>query len=111
MTHRSPGEIIQLVRRIRPTELDDEVMFLWLATLECRVFYEVLGGENIESEELVKLLVGPPHDEIYWTYLVSMVDFAKGDMQAYAQSSALAEKAWKRFVQHYHQKGYGCIAQ
>lgn len=103
-------EMIQMARQMRSHEISDEVMYLWLCGIEYRVLYEVMESEPVEllgSE----VLVGPPHDDIYWTYLVSMMDFAAGDMQAYAQSSALAERAWKRFVQCYHGKKYSCTKQ
>ena len=104
------SQMLLMARQMRPCELDDDVLYLWLSTLEYRVLYEVMGEEATEIVE-TDLLVAPPHDDIYWTYLVSMIDFSKGDMQSYAQSSALAEKAWKRFVQCYHQKKYSCTKQ
>ncbi len=102
---KRPSEIIQLVHQMRPNDLDDQLLFFWLSNLEYRVLYEVFEGEDGDQPQ-GELQVGPPHDDIYWTYLVSMVDFATGDVQAYAHSSALAEKAWKNFRKYYHQQKY-----
>ena len=97
-------EILELVRLMRPNDLEDQLLFFWLSNLEYRVLYEVFEGDGDQPQG--ELQVGPPHDDIYWTYLVSMVDFATGDMDAYAHSSVLAERAWKNFRQYYHRQKY-----
>ena len=50
------SEMLLMARQIRPCELDDDVLFLWVATMEYRVLYEVMGEEPTEllgSELLV----------------------------------------------------------
>ena len=107
--HKKPLDMIEMARAIRPNELDDGLYFLWMVTIEMRVLFEVFGVEDPNEIEGNDLVVGPPHDDIYWTYLVSMIDFATGNFESYAHSKALADKAWNNFVKHYHCKG-GCTA-
>ena len=102
---KKPTEMVELVNEMRPNELNDDLLYFWLSNLEFRVLYEVLEGQDGDQPVGV-LQVGAPHDDIYWTYLVSMIDFATGDMEAYARSSALAERAWKSFCKYYHRQKY-----
>jgi len=102
--NKKPTEMVQLVHQMRPNDFEDGLLYFWLSNLEYRVFYEVFEQEAPETASTLQ--VGPPHDDIYWTHLVAMVDFAMGNMEAYAHSSALAEKAWKAFRQYYHQQKY-----
>ena len=103
--HKNPSDVIEIARLIRPNELDDSLLHVWYVTIECRVVFDVLGVKNVDELMYTDLTVGPPHDDIYWTYIVSMIDFATGNFESYVHSKALADKAWNDFVKHYHNRG------
>lgn len=106
---RTAGEILYMVQQLRPNELDETLIIWWLSTIEHRVLYEILGKEDLESETSEeRMLIGPPHDDVYWTHLLAMIDFACKDFESYKYSSAMAEKAWQECAKHYHHKKYPC---
>ena len=95
-------EILRIAKSMRPTELDYELHF-WLSEIESRVVNEMYDGD----ESVVKpglLLLGFPFGDVYWTYLVCMVDFSRGDLESYKISRAMHEKAWSYFIRTFDKK-------
>ena len=102
--HKQASDVIEIVRLIRPGDLDERLLYVWLLTIETKVMFDVLEVKSIKDITYNDLTVPPPHDDLYWTYLVSMIDFTTGNFEAYVHSKALADKAWNDFVKHYHSK-------
>lgn len=83
-------EIIDRVDDIKPNAFDEATKTMWLNEVEGYVQTEILllNVHDIiqykwPEAENWELLVPPPHDKIYWTYLTAMIDFANGEYKKY----------------------------
>ena len=105
------SEVLTLVAQLRPHEYSESVMLRWLEELEKKIALEIHGKASdrvpcvIVSNE--QLSVKAPYDRVYWTYLVSMLDFVSGSLEVFECSNALFKEAYAdyaRFVQRqkYH---------
>ena len=82
--------VISYVDEIKPNAFSAAAKTQWVNECEGLVQTEVL---LLASEEIItysydtdkdkELLVKPPHDKIYWTYLTAMIDFANGEYNKY----------------------------
>ena len=81
--------VIELVDDIKPNAFSDAVKTQWLNECEGVIQTEVMLLDvaacisySYERDKDAVLLVQPPHDKVYWTYLVAMIDFANGPQKA-----------------------------
>ena len=107
------NEVLALVAELRPHEHSEAVMLRWLEELEKKIALEIHGRSpdyppyTVASHE--QLSVKAPYDRVYWTYLVSMIDFVSGELEVFDRSNALFKEAYAdyaRFAQRhkYHSK-------
>ena len=99
-------DVIEHVDELRPgNPCSDDMKTNWINNLESRIQTEVflLGpgelishdyGEDAEKE----LLVGPPHDDMYCTYLQAMIDFAQGEYKQYHNTITMYNAMWASFA-------------
>ena len=104
-------EIVSLVNQMRPNELDEVTLYFWLAHVEYSVLQELFDGDNSYSKEGYMTL-GFPYNDVYWTYMLSMVDLALGNLESYKYTHAMAQKAWERLIRSYdverHKQEFRC---
>lgn len=90
---------IQLARNLKQVDemiFPDAVMLQWLNECEGKVQTDVLHVALVDcvrygAEDLTKeLLVSPPHDKLYYTYLMAMIDLANGEYSKYNNSVLVA---------------------
>ena len=100
------NEVLAFVQSVRPHELEDAVMLRWLDELEKKVALEIHGrlprDKRMPMPMSDQLSVSSPYDKIYWTYLLAMIELAKGTPESYELASAVFKEAWgdyARFVQ------------
>lgn len=105
------GEVLTLVTQLRAHEYSESVMLRWLEELEKKISIEIHGNAPDKAPRVIvaseKLSVQTPYDRVYWTYLVSMIDFVSGSFENFERSNALFKEAYAdyaRFVQRqkYH---------
>jgi hypothetical protein len=96
---------IELARALRPCELGEDTLTQLLMGLESELALLVRGEEPCAPCKAVSrdtLTVPAPFDRVYWTYLVSIIDFSAGKTDCYTMSSAMfreARDAYAKWVQ------------
>ncbi|MGN1120729.1 MAG: hypothetical protein ACI4RV_00095, partial [Eubacteriales bacterium] len=96
---------IRMADDIKPNAFSDETKTAWLNECEGMVQTQVL---LLASEEIItysyagnkdtELLVKPPHDKIYWSYLCAMIDFANGEYDKYTNSMQMFNAFFGEFM-------------
>ncbi len=87
---------VELACALRPNELGEAVLTHFVEEREANLALEIRGEKRCEPCTPVtrdELAVPPPFDRVYWAYLVSLIDLAAGDAEAYAMSNGLFERA------------------
>ena len=87
------GDVIAYVDRIKPNAFDTADKLIWLNEVEGLVQSEVLMiaiddmvEYTPETDLSVELLLRSPHDKIYRSYLLAMIDFANEEYDRYANT-------------------------
>ncbi len=87
------GDVISYVDRIKPNAFDTADKLLWLNEVEGLVQTEImlLAVDDMveytpETDLSTELLLRTPHDKIYRSYLVAMIDLANGEYDRYANT-------------------------
>lgn len=87
------GDVIAYVDRIKPNSFDTPDKLIWLNEAEGLVQSEVLylaAADMVEytpeTDLETELLLKSPHDKVYRSYLVAMIDLANGEYNRYANT-------------------------
>lgn len=106
------SEVLTFVQSVKPHEFEDAVMLRWLDELEKKIACEIHGKFGREDHYTGlsgdQLSVPSPYDKLYWTYLVSMIEFVQGTPDTYSFANGVFKEAYgeyARFVQRHG--GYG----
>ena len=93
---------------IKPNKYPSEVMTAWINEVEGIVQTEIMliSPEDIimydyETNANTKLLALPPHDKIYYLYLLAMIDFANGEYERYQNSITMFNAALDEYTAWY----------
>lgn len=99
-------EVIRQACSMRTNELDELTLTTLLFELENLLAVEI-RGQKPDSPALMDtdLLIPPPFQNIYWTYLVAMIDLAARDLESYKVSYALFCEARDTYARWYHRTG------
>lgn len=91
-------QVIALADEIKPNAFSNAVKTAWINEVEGLVETEIWlrAPDDIteyeypaEGEPDTELLVKPPHDKIYISYLIAMIDFANGEYDRYDNTVAM----------------------
>jgi hypothetical protein len=97
-------EVLSFVQQIKPHELEQSVLLRWLDELEKRIALELHGRylreDTFTASSTEELSVAAPFDKVYWTYLISMIDFVAGDPEIYAFSSGVFKEAYGEYARY-----------
>jgi len=99
------NEILGFVDGIKPNPYSEEQKTKWVMDCEGMVQTQVL---LFASEEIIgyawpgdretELLVKPPHDKLYISYLCAMIDFANGEYGKYQNSMQMFNAEFSEFM-------------
>lgn len=102
---------IKIADEMKPNAFSVTVKTQWINEVEGKVqtdifllaseeltFYD--AGEDQETELLVK----PPHDRLYWAYLIAMIDLANEEYKKYANSVQVFNSFWSEFERWYTER-------
>ena len=104
------GDAIRFVDMIKPNAFPDEAKILWLSRFEGRVAAEVFLMAPAELEQFdyskltktkakaQKLLVDPPHDDIYTEWLKAQIDHENGEYSKYQNTMQMFNERYNSFV-------------
>ena len=90
------SDLFGLIQTLRQAESDDTFEWTYLPLLEHiehRVIHEVLEKDWPIDPGI--LVLDPPYDDVYWTYIMSMFDLKEGKMEQYREGQKLFLAAWK----------------
>lgn len=100
--------VIELVDDIKPNAFSDAVKTQWLNECEGVIQTEVMLLDvaacisySYERDKDAVLLVQPPHDKVYWTYLVAMIDFANGEYNRYQDTVQMYNAFFGEYMRWY----------
>ena len=99
------SEVLEFVDGIKPNAYTEEQKTRWVNDCEGMVQTQVL---LLAPEEIVRyawpldreteLLVSPPHDKLYFSYLCALVDFANGEYGKYQNSMQMFNAEFSEFM-------------
>ena len=98
-------KVIAFVDDIKPNAFSNEVKTQWVSEAEGLVQTEVLlwASPNIlvydwAKDKARELLVLPPHDKLYLSYLTAMIDFANGEYNKYQNTMELFNSQFGEYM-------------
>ncbi len=99
------NEILEFVDGIKPNPYDEAQKTRWITDCEGMVQTQVLLLAPVEivgyrwpEDENTELLVKPPHDKLYISYLCAMIDFANGEYRKYQNSMQMFNAEFSEFM-------------
>ena len=110
------SEAIQWARQLKQinaTQYPDALLLQFLNECEGKVQAEFLriADTDVQRYSLEdmdkKLIVGPPHDKLYYTYLCAMIDFANGEYSKYNNAIIIANSflaEWAAWFNRTHRR-------
>ncbi len=103
---------LQLVDTMLPNGVASTIKRRWLSEIEGRVRVELLGLSPAEIRPFgadtpadTELCVPHPYDQLYWLYLMAMMDYMDGDEARYENSAALFNAAFQTYAKWLKRKG------
>lgn len=108
------AQSIQLVDARKPNTVPDETKVRWLSVLDMRIKKEIhepfgdtsaFDGYDEYTAMDTKLLVPPPHDELYVHWLAAQIDFAQAEYDRYNAEIAIYDNerlAYERYYRKTH---------
>lgn len=104
------SEILAYVDRVKDNAYSDADKIIWLNEVEGLAQSEVmlLSPDDIVTytpdDTDAEMLVKPPHDKIYYSYLVAMIDYYNGEYDKYANSQSLFNQYMAEYERWYAQR-------
>mgnify|MGYP007101855187 CR=1 FL=1 len=99
------GEVIAFVDESKPNAFSEEVKTQWINEVEGMVQTEVFlfaSGQVLRydyaDDKDAELLVAPPHDKLYRSYLAAMIDYANGEYSKYQNTMAMFNAQYGEFM-------------
>ncbi len=99
------SQVIEMANDVKPNAFDEKTMTHWVNQVEGQVQTEVflwaveqIIQYDINQDADTELLVQPPHDKIYLSYLMAMIDFANGEYNKYANTAAMFNQQFAEFM-------------
>ena len=108
------GKCISIAEGIAPSKHSRELKLRWISELEGKISVELfdkspsdLSEYDADSRDDLTLAVPFPFDQIYWMYLVAMLDLANGDNARYASSAGTFNSAFESYAKWVVRTGVG----
>ena len=104
------NQLITLIDAIKPNAFPTSAKIRWISNLECRIASEVLlltpeetvtynySAKTENTALACELIVNPPYDDIYDSWLTAQIDFANGEYNKYQNSMQQFNARWDSFV-------------
>ncbi len=98
------NQVINRVNRVKPNAFAFIDKARWISEVEGMIQTEVMLLAPAEvvtygsGSGKCELLVPPPWDKLYESYLVARIDFANGEYDKYANTSAMFNKHYEEFT-------------
>ncbi len=103
---------MDLVNAMMPNSLSEAVKLRLLGEVEGRVRVELLGEEpdgatvfDASTPAATELSAPHPYDQIYWLYLLAMMDYMSGDLARYENTATLFNAAFQGYGKWLKRRG------
>lgn len=106
-------ELIAYADAVKPNAFDTATKTIWINEIEGMVQTDVM---LIASDDIVQydaddieetLLVEPPHDKLYRSYLCAMIDYANGEYDRYNNAMLLFNAQYAEYAEWYTRTVHG----
>ena len=101
-------QIIDLVDKMKPNAFMPDVKMMWLNEVEgyVQTYIHLTDIEDIvvydyNTDADKELLVPPPHNGVYWTFLTAMIDYANGEYNKYQNTITLYNNNMQEYQRWY----------
>lgn len=108
------GKCISIAESIAPSKHSRDLKVRWISELEGKISVELFNRSPLDLEEYgaesrddQALEVPFPFDQIYWMYLVAMLDLANGDNARYQSSAGAFNSAFESYAKWVVRTGAG----
>ena len=105
------NQILNIVDQIKPNAFPPEVKVMWLNEVEgyVQTYVHLLSSADVITYDYsvdaeTELLVPPPHNGVYWTFLTAMIDYGNGEYNKYQNTITL----YNSYMQEY-QRWYATV--
>ena len=95
---------MELVNRLAPGRADDALKLRLLGEIEGRVKVELLGYSPEETDTFdsetpgdTELCAPHPYDQLYWLYVLTMMDYLSGDPGRYENGATMFNAAYQGY--------------
>ncbi len=97
------NEAVAAADLARPNELEPELKLGWLEALDGQIRQQLIDAHEgaPEPPAAQTLLVPPPWDGLYVSWLCMRIDLEQGEITRYNNEARLFEAAWQQFAGHY----------
>ena len=95
-------DVLTFIGQVYPEmepELVRDLCEVLLYHIEERIRQEVLHLD--EKFDHQNLILATPHDDVYWTYALSMIHLVQKNMEAYREYRKLFAEAWENFCRQF----------
>ena len=116
MTVRQAIELARVLKQIDQANYPDILMLQFLNECEGKLQTEFLHIADVDCQRYTEddmdmdLIVGPPHDKLYYAYLCAMIDFTNGEYAKYNNSIIVANAfmaEWAAWFNRTHERDGG----
>lgn len=105
---------LSFVDSLLPNALPQATKCRWLSELEGRIRVELLGQSAAAQAPLTvseagdtALAVPFPYDQLYWMYLLALIEYTNGDYARYENGAALFNTAYRGYAKYLIRAGRG----
>ena len=113
-------DAIERVSGVKPHAIPEEALTEWINEVEGMVQLDVMLLDPLglirydwEKDQDTELLVNPPHDKLYISYLEAKIDYKNGEYDKYQASQAMFEEHYLDFtiwyIEHIHPADGPCF--
>lgn len=109
-------EAVSMAQQMRPSEVSVAQLVQWLAALDGQIWTEVVSQYedhvpdtmptysemDADPDEETPLMVEPPYDDMYVTYLIMRIDLYNADYERYNNEAVQFNEIWQRYVNWYN---------
>lgn len=100
-------QLIAYADTVKPNAFDTATKTIWINEIEGMVQTDVMliASDDIvqyDAEDIEEtLLVEPPHDKLYRTYLCAMIDFHHGEYDRFNNAMLLFNRQYSEYMEWY----------
>lgn len=101
------AELIAYADAVKPNAFDTAIELVWINEIEGMVQTDVMliASDDIvqyDAEDIEEtLLVEPPHDKLYRSYLCAMIDFHHGEYDRFNNAMLLFNRQYSEYMEWY----------